>query len=307
MFAGQPILFSTNAPKLAHYASDFLTTAAITAQASARITLKVRTESEPRLESAPWFRARGHFAVARFTSADTLWFNLRTREVLGSFSAHLANDRDLWRNQIFPTLLGVIAAAIHIAPVHAACIAHRAGGVLLAGHSGAGKSTLTISLARRGYALLGDDWTYLSGDGANVQAWSVPVPVKLLPDALRFFPELATHQPGISLNGELAYEVNPEQSFGISRRSRSGVSSIVLLQRANERGVTITPIDAEEAIEHLIAEVEPLQGSLAYYYRRQIDLIRQLGHTTCFRALFNDHPDTVAAAIDSALLHTREL
>jgi hypothetical protein len=310
LFAGRPILFRTNAPKIARYARDFFAQTddsnLPSAQALATITIYARETDEP-CESAPSFRGRGHFAAGRFTLADSFWFNLRTREVHGTCPLSLADDRMRWRAHIFPALLGILSATIDVAPVHAACLARGKHGLLLAGQSGAGKSTLTVAMAKRGYALLSDDWTYLSATGARtnkeegVEAWGIPVPVKLLPDASRFFPELLDYLPQQSLNGEIAYEVSPGQCFGVSRVLRCPVTVVALLERRKKPGSRIVPITANEAIHHLAREVEPLGGSLARCYEMQIDLIRRLGNASCYRVSFNNPPDNVAEVLDDTL------
>ncbi|HEX3470708.1 MAG TPA: hypothetical protein VHT28_05935 [Silvibacterium sp.] len=310
LFAGQPILLRTNASEIARYASGFFPevrdTDARSTPPLATITLMQRETDEPLCENAPWFRARGHFALARFTRNDSFWFNLRAREVYGTFSSSLVDDRKRWCIHIFPALLGILAAAIEIAPVHAACLARHGRGVLLAGHSGAGKSTLTISLAKRGYALLADDWTYLSAagtttNGSGVEAWGIPVPVKLLSDACDLFPELLAYRLGTSLNNEIAYEVWPEECFGVSRLLHCPITAIALLERANEPGCRVSPISADEAIDHLVKELEPPGESLASCYEKQIDLIHRLANASCYRVSFNDHPYRVAAILDRAL------
>jgi len=304
LFAGQPVSFRTNSSAIARYAGEFLSaiedSGFLSTPTRATITVYVRETDDP-CESAPWFRARGHFAVARFTLADSFCFNLRTREVYGTCSPSVAEDRWRWCAHIFPTLLGILSAVIDVAPVHAACLAREGRGILLAGQSGVGKSTLTIATAKREYALLSDDWTYLSGAESQVEAWGLPVPVKLLPDAAIFFPALLAYRPGISLNGETAYEVCPNKCFGASRMQRCPVTAVALLQRMKTPGCKIVPISAAEAISHLVSEIEPLDGSLASSHERQIDLIRRaVGGASCCRVSFNDHPDKVAAALDEA-------
>ncbi len=232
--------------------------------------------------------------------ADSFWFNLRVREVYGVCSPELARDSWRWRVDILPALLGILSPVIDVTPVHAACLVRQGSGVLLAGPSGTGKSTLAVAMAKRGFALLSDDWTYLSA-GSEVEAWGIPVHVKLLPDANRFFPDLLAYHVATSLNDETAYQVPPDECFGISRCLRSRVTAIVLLERATKPGCHIALIDAAEAIDHLAAEIEPLEGPLARCYERQSCLIRRLGHAFCLRLSFNDHPESVAEALDVAL------
>jgi hypothetical protein len=306
-FAGQSILLVTNSSDIARYARDFLPEAAmLSTPPRARLTLFVKETDDAISQPSPWFRARGHFAIARFSNADAFWFNLRTGEVYGVVSPSFVGDRRRWHVHVFPALLGILSAVIDVAPIHAACLARNRRGILLAGHSGAGKSTLAIALARRGYALLSDDWTYLSSDdtsgtSSHTEAWGLPVPVKLLPATANFFTELLACDLEVSLNGEIAYEVYPEECFGVTRISRCPVAAIALLERAEAPGCRVLSISAEEAIDHLISEVEPLDGTLAPYYDQQVDLIRRLESASCYRVIFNDHPDNVAENLDSLL------
>jgi len=310
LFAGHAIEIRTNSPQVARCAQQYFNpiqhVESNPTASRASITIHVR-DTDELCDNAPFFRARGHFALARFTRGDSFWLNLRTREIVGECSAELADDSRRWRAHIFPALLGILSAAIDVAPVHAACLVREGRGILLAGHSGAGKSTLTIAMARRGYALLADDWTYLSatedsGARADVQAWGLPVPVKLLPDADAFFGELLAFRTDCSLNGEIAYEVWPEECFGISRSLRSAVSSVVLLERASKQGCSMIPIARGKAVAHLQAEIEPLEGTLAECYKRQLDLIQHaVEGAPCYRFSFNDHPDRVAETLDRAL------
>jgi hypothetical protein len=304
LFAGRPVLFNTHSPKIARYAGEFFSqqdpAESGPSENGVIITIHVRESHEPP-ERSPWFRARGHFAVARFTRADSFWFNLRTREVCGVCSPALADDPWCWRAHIFPALVGILSAVMRVAPVHAACLVRNGRGTLFAGHSGAGKSTLAIALAKRGHALLSDEWAYLSATPLGVAAWGLPVPVKLLPDATRFFPELLVYRPANSLNSETAYEVLPDECFGVLRQMHCFLNAIVLLERTAALRCEIAPISAIEAVEHLAMQVEPLEGSLAPYYEGQCDLIRTLVDTQCLRVSFNDHPHNVAEAIDAAL------
>jgi hypothetical protein len=306
LFAGQTVLFRTNSRKIAWYAGEFFPESQDTAEALARITIHVRA-SEESSESAPLFRARGHFAYARFTLADVFFFNLRTREVCGTCSQAIADDYRRWRTHIFPAILGILSAAIDVAPVHAACVARGGAGVLMSGRSGAGKSTLTIAMAKRGYSLLSDDWTYLSPrdfdvEVSQVEAFGLPIPVKLLPESSAFFPDLLAYSPDVSLNGEVAYEVDPEECFGVKRILRCPLKAVVLLERVDKRGCSIVSISSDEGFRHLAAEVEPLEGLLASCYSQQLRQIqRTVNGVPCYRISFNDHPENVARALDDVL------
>lgn len=303
-FAGKPLLVRSNSFAILCRAESFFSpwdAAVVPEHPVAELRLMRREGHCDGSTGSPQFRARDYFAMARFSDADTVWFNLRTRRAYGLFSDETISDEFRWYKDILPTILGILAPVIDVVPVHAACLAKGGAGVLLAGRSGVGKSTLTVTLAQYGYSMLADDWTYLAETENNIGAWSVPVPVKLLPDAIDYFPELTSYSCGQSLNGEIAYEVSPQACFKLSRESSCEIRHIVLLERHKESGVSISPITAEEAIDHLRSEIEPLIGPLSSAHRRQTELLKKLSSAACLRASFNASPQEVARAIDRVL------
>ncbi len=303
-FAGKPIVVQSNSAVILTHAVDFFgprNGGARLPDTVPVITLVMNDRQPREFEDAPWFRGRGYFALARFTSADSVWFNLRARTAHGVFSPQVVSDSDRWSKHILPVIAGILAPVISVVPIHAACLATGISGVLLAGPSGTGKSTLAITLARLGYRFLADEWTYLAEGNGEIQAWSLPVPVKLLPDAITFFPELSSYRCARSLNGELAYEVSPQECFTLSRAANCRVKCIVLLERSGERGCSIEPVSAAEAISRLSADIEPLTGQLRHAYRQQLALLNRLSDVACMRALLNGPPLHAARTLDRAI------
>ena len=303
-FAGKPILVRSNSLAILSHTSSFFSAwdgDAAPEYPSAELTLMRREVDHGNVENAPWFRGRGYFALARFTPADSVWFNLRTCHACGFFSDAVVSDEFRWHKDILPAVLGILAPNLAVVPVHAACLAKHGSGILLAARSGVGKSTLAVTLAQRGYRYLADDWTYLAQGQIGVSAWSIPAPVKLLPDATNYFPELARHSCAQSLNGEFAYEVSPQTSLGLSRQQNCRVRCIVLLDRRHQPGISISPVTATEAVDRLSSEIEPLTGPLAPAYQAQIELLSGLLDSMCLRVFFNASPQEVASAIDETL------
>jgi len=75
----------------------------------------------------------------------------------------------------------------------------------------------------------------------------------------------------------------------------------VLLERSETPGCHISFAKGAEAVERLVAELEPLDGMLHAHYQQQIELMLPLAEAVCLRVSFNDHPDAVAKALDHAL------
>lgn len=68
-------------------------------------------------------------------------------------------------------------------------------GVLVRGESGAGKSTLTYACLRAGFGVASDDWVYAIPGRTAGHLYGYPWRMFLMPDTVRFFPELAVVEP----------------------------------------------------------------------------------------------------------------
>lgn len=233
---GAHCVVSTNSQAILEAAQSFFRQAA---EPLSPPTLSLRFWVDPTAQSSPpwpqpFFRGLGHLAYAGFDSENSLLLDLRRRSVLGRFSPAMAQDADYWQRVIFPTVVGLASDALGVTVIHSACVERNGAGLLLAGESGAGKSTLSLAMAQCGFAFLSDDRTYLSHAGGQLIAWGLITPLKLLPHAAKYFPELRSREPGVSLNGERAYEVDPEQVFGVRRSLRCEPRWLVFLERQDK-------------------------------------------------------------------------
>ena len=123
----------------------------------------------------------------------------------------VAADHGFWDHILLPITMGVLGPAVGVVPVDAACLTFDGEGMLIAGDSGAGKSTLSVALAQNGFGYISDDWSYLAMHSGQITAHGMSVPAKLLPDAMKHFPALARYSLAPALNGELAYELSPNE------------------------------------------------------------------------------------------------
>jgi hypothetical protein len=230
--------------------------------------LTIRFYVDPRLPNRPlWprphFRALDHLYYASYGPGDSLLVDQLDRRVIGSFTGATARDLAYWKRVILPVLAGIASASVGVTPLHCACLVKNGRGLLLSGESGAGKSTLALSLALNGFSFLSDDCTYLSRSASELRCWGLPTPVKLLPDAVRYFPRLLGFDPGVSLNGELSFEVDPTETFGVSRSLSCVPRWLVFLQRRAGTGANFERINASEAAVRLTADLELLPACLA--------------------------------------------
>lgn len=243
----------------------------------------------------PYLRGLGHLVFAGFDHQNALLIDLRGRRALGRFSPQTAADQSYWKRMIFPLVLGVAGGSVGVTALHCGCVAKDGNGLILAGDSGAGKSTLSLALAQRGFAFLSDEWTYFARRDGQVQAWSLPNPLKLLPDAAAFFPELAALEPAVAMNGELAFEIDPAKVFGVRRALRCQPRWLIVLEREDGAGFRITEISPAEATsrfeEGLLAE-----GPAAINSQRQT--IRSLIELPAALVRYGGNPQAMALALE---------
>jgi hypothetical protein len=154
-----------------------------------------------------------------------------------------------------------------------------------------------------GFAYLSDDWTYFSRSGTQVRAWGLPTPVKLLPDGSKYFPRLADYEPAISQNGELAFEVDPVETFGVRRSLSCEPRWLVFLERTQEAGAVFNPIASSEAASRLAADLEILPSSISGQREYQLATIKALVNRECWVLRHGMTPSSVARELGNFCEH----
>ena len=229
----------------------------------------------------PHFRALDHLYYATYGPCDSMLVDQMGRRVIGSFSPAAARDLRHWKQTVLPVLLGIASASIGVTPVHCACVVKGGAGLLLGGESGAGKSTAALSLSRNGFSYLSDDCTYLSRTDTDVRAWGLPTPMKLLPDAVRYFPELVPLDPVLSLNGEWALNPDPTEISNVIRCLSCAPRWLVFLERKVDSPPVVKPISSREAASRLVADLETMPPILFDQYEWQLETINRLVDREC--------------------------
>lgn len=303
--AGIGLTFRTDSNRLAELASEFFPPADGDVQHQPQAALLIRVVSRrDALETNqgfPVFRGRNEYVHADYGCEGSLWFNLRSCAVSGSVSPELLADTGLFRRAVLAVIAGVLAPALGVIGIHAGCVVRDGRAVLLAAASGVGKSTLTLALAQRGWSLLSDDYTFINPSSAGLRAWGMQTSLKLLPDAVNHFPELAVICPDKTLNGEMAFEVDPWSFFHLTRSIHAQPTSVLLLER-DEASFTasclqISRCAANEVRTRLLSEIEELPTELCAASARQSSLLEQISALPTFRVRMGGPPGAVAAEL----------
>jgi hypothetical protein len=253
MAAGAVCSFSTNCEQLLEAARDsFLPVIqpAVTDDFSIRFWVDNTDLAQPPWPK-PYVRGLDHLVFAGFDVGSSMIADLRTRRVIGRFSAGIAADTTYWRTVVLPMVLTIVSASVGIAELHCACVSKNQDGILLAGPSRSGKSTLALALAQNGFSLLSDDRTFCSLDNGEVAVWGLPTRLKLRPEAAVWFEELRNEQPSDTRAGESAFWFDPEDLFGLKRVRRCRPRSLIFLERQEASLFRMSQMSPTEALSRL--------------------------------------------------------
>ena len=242
----------------------------------------------------PYYRGLDHLVFAGFDSENSLLLDLGKRRAFGRLSPALGADQAYWRTVIFPNLLTLLGPAIGVTELHCACVARDGGGILLCGGAGSGKSTLAFALARHGFSFLSDDWTCLSLRDGQPRAWGLATRLKLLSDAVEFFPELKDFDVGTSRNGERAYELEPDAQLGVPRSRSCEPRCLFILERQAVPEFNLTRMSAAEAAARLEGDLLAERVDLL---RPQLRIIESLVDRGCWLLRYGGAPQDVAQGL----------
>lgn len=264
------------------------------------LTLQVWTD--PRRKSLPpWpkpaFRVDGARFHVEFGAGNSLIMDPATGLAQGSVSPAMAHDVNYWRLMVLPAFFGTLCYAAGTCILHCACLARDGRGILLAAPSGTGKSTLCYALAKRGYDYLSDDWTYLYRHDGRLLASGLPVPMKLLSDCRRWFPELASFVPAITLNGEHAYEFEPEAA-GLRAARFCEPQLLLFLDRSGCDPCRVSPLSSADALRRFQQDFQDLPECFTGYDTLLEHAAGALAQRGALRLEFGTEPNAIAAEVD---------
>jgi len=256
-------------------------------------------------EQSAHFRGRRHLVFALLPHRSFVAYDLLRKRAHAALSPAAASDCAFWHSLLLPITIGVLGTTVGAVPVHSACLEEQGTGVLIAGVSGAGKSTLATALGQRGFTMISDDWTYLSDQKSTLVAHGLFAPVKLLPDAARFFADLENLDPRRSLNGELAYEFDPRSSMNIMMKDISCPQYIFFLERTPAPGCFMVPCRHEYVREFFQKNAERLPDELAAAKAFREKIVSILSSCRSWILRTGDSPSRTAEALADFLQEAR--
>jgi hypothetical protein len=178
-------------------------------------------------------RAQGHLVSLVHDADNFLHLDLRSGFAFGWLTSAVADDVSYLRYHFVEGWLCLLIQSLHLATLHAACVALNGKGVLLAGNSEAGKSTLAYACARRGWDYLCDDGSHLIRKSDSRTILGNPYQIRFRPNARSLFPELSGFVPCERPNGKPSIELDTALlDIAITRAAEA--ECIVFLHRSAE-------------------------------------------------------------------------
>ena len=300
--AGTRCFLSTNSPEVLQAAAQLRSPTDQNGTRAFEMEIIVDRALDQAPERLAYFRGLGHIVFAMVPPRSFVVYDLLRKRVHAVLSTAATLDHSFWNKLLLPITIGVLGTTVGVAPIHSACLERQGCGLLIAGVSGAGKSTLTAALAQLGFALISDDWTYISTAQRGLVAHGLSAPVKLLPDAARFFPELRGLAPRTAFNGELAYEIEPKASaLGFAVKSASHPRWIFLLERTSTAGCHFVPCRPEYVRDFFERSGERLPDELTEAKAFRSRVIRNLACCPAWIVRTGENPQKTARAVDAFL------
>jgi gluconate kinase len=239
----------------------------------------------------PYVRGLDHLVFAGFDEVSSMLADLRTRSVIGRFSAGMAADTAYWKTVIFPMLLSILAGSVGLVELHASCVAKNQRGLVLIGPSGSGKSTLAMAMTEAGFSFLSDDRIFCSHKEGRLLAWGMPRPLKLRREAAEWFEQFRDRQTNGVQDGELVFHCEPNQQFGRQRVPECEPSLLVFLERRQGPGFCMTQMARSEARHRIELD---LMAENPEAVQKQAETIDKLLAGPCWRLQYGGRPQVIA-------------
>jgi hypothetical protein len=247
------------------------------------------------------FRALGHLFHVSCGEGSFAIADLNSGKAFGFVADEILNDRSFFRNVFLECLFYVMAVHSRFTPVHAAAVVYQKKGILLWGEAGAGKSTLAYSCAKAGFQLVSDDVVHLQTDPASdrLLGWGRPWQVRLLPDAVKIFPELVDEVPRLRSDHQWYLEVDLRKRLPSSPLVSCHPSVLLFLSRNTTAGSGLEPIDCQQVLHFLKQDIFLTEEPVL---ERHYSILRRLVQLKPLRLSYSGPPSHAVEIIQKSLL-----
>ena len=248
----------------------------------------------------PCYRSLKHiFHIAcndrNFAAAD-----LASGCAVGFVTPEIAGNTAFFRYTFLECLFHVLVVHRSHTPVHCSGVAFNDYGILICGTAGAGKSSLAYACAKSGMQILTDDVAHLRVDPASKRLllWGNPWCLRLLPNAVQLFPELADEKVTLRREHDWYLEIDTSRRFPGSPLASCQPVGLVFLEREDGAVPRLSPMRPEKALERLCQDIV-LDEEVVI--ARHYSVLEQLVGIGTYILKYSGGPSTAVEAIKSLL------
>lgn len=220
----------------------------------------------------PGFRAEGSLIYRTADHTSMLMADRERGLAWGYFSPTVIAHPAFFRYHFLEFAFYVMLSSRGLIPIHASACVKNGRALLLRAPSGGGKTTLVYAAARRGFQALAEDVVWI--DVTHHVWWGMPWRFHLPPDTRQFFPELATSDPILEINGTPRLEVELERLRPGSTAVSAQPGPVVLLRRLPGACSRLTPLEFDAARELWFQDWSGNETDVVDYHRYVDALLR---------------------------------
>lgn len=264
--AGFDVLLESNDPRIVDTAlavfhpEERPVDRAVTPQLRVRLMRdSLREDPEWRLRH-PIVRTDGALMTLTYGRHNSVAIDAERGVAFGYVTDDLIDQPEFLRSEVAFAVVMCWVYVVTNAFAHAAALTRDGRSLMLRARSGAGKSTLSYALLRRGFRLIDDDAVYvhpcsdplsrcLTREDAGF--FGVPYRLQLLPDAGRFFPELARAPRITRPDGEEKVLIDVPRWFPGQCAPEAPAGPIVFLERGAGSRSRLRRLTRDEALDRL--------------------------------------------------------
>jgi hypothetical protein len=198
-------------------------------------------------EKEPVYRAQRHLFTIVGDNSNYGICDLDRGYCFSCVTPAVASD-DYFRNYLLETMVYLTLDYLYITILHAGCVARNGRGVLLCGEPGAGKSCLAYACAKRGWALLSDDFIAVLRNPQDRLVIGRPERMRFRPEAFQLFPELAREPSPVTTFGKHVFDLRTSSLADVQTARCCKAESAVFLDRRDSGTAELVAMDPDDAL-----------------------------------------------------------